>query len=92
MVTSFVAEKNNLTVWYYCLSHEQRKLVGSYFIYFPPGYSNNEIDLAFNYKDVLDEKIKAIQCHKTQIEDGKRIIKKMFTSKNFFEYFLVKKS
>lgn len=91
MVSSFLAKKNKIKIWYYCLSKEQTKNIKNYFIYFPPGYKKNEIDLSVNINDVIDEKIKAIKCHKTQIKDGNDIIKNILKNKDLNEYFLIKK-
>jgi len=61
---------------------------GKYFIYFPYGYKDNEIDEVVDIEDVWDTKVKAMYEHQTQIHDIERILSQ---SKNFpkKEYFLV---
>lgn len=91
MVSSFLAKKNKIKIWYYCLSKEQTKYIKDYFIFFPSGYKKNEIDLSVNINDLVDKKIKVIKCHKTQIKDGNNIIKTILKNKNIYEHFLIKK-
>jgi len=80
MATSYVFEKTQFvrTVLYYCITEKQRVLVskytpGGYFIYFPPGYSRSEIDKVVDISDVWDTKIAAMNSHKSQMKDIKRI-------------------
>ncbi len=46
-----------------------------YFIYFPPGYKKRDIDLRINTKDVWKKKVEAMNQHKSQSEDIKRVLK-----------------
>jgi len=48
-----------------------------YFIYFPSGFKRNQVDEVVSIEDVWDKKVKAINCHKTQIEDAKKILEKL---------------
>jgi LmbE family N-acetylglucosaminyl deacetylase len=72
MVTTFVFKKSKFAkkLYYYCLNNNEREPSDDYFIYFPPGYSPNEIDLTVDVSKYWDKKIKAIACHNSQI-DGK---------------------
>ncbi len=94
MITSFVAKKipSVKEVWYYCISdrsHKLRRKIG-YFIYFPKGYSQKEIDKVVQVKNVWDTKVKAMRQHKSQIADVNRILLlQRFNPKE--EYFLVTK-
>ena len=91
MVTTFVFEKLKFvkTLLYHCMPESQSKFVRGYFIYFPPGYKKNEIDMVIDVKDVWDKKIEAIKAHKSQVKDGKMILSFMpHIPKK--EYFLVK--
>ncbi len=93
LISSFLAFKNKLDIFYFCLDKNQRKLIKNYFIFFPDGYSKDQIQLEVDIKDVINEKIKAINCHKTQVKDGELIInnikkypqyqKEFFLYKNF---------
>ncbi len=73
MVTSFLAQKYHLTVFYYARIKTNKKRP-PYFIFFPPGYNKKDLDLIVDVSDVFDKKINAMKCHQTQIEDAKRII------------------
>jgi LmbE family N-acetylglucosaminyl deacetylase len=61
-----------------------------YFIYFPPGYSEAEIDLQINIEPVWETKVKAMHCHQTQIKDIRNILKHQ-QSLPKVEHFLIKK-
>lgn len=94
MITSFVAKKVKSVkeVWYYCISdrfHAIRRRVG-YFIYFPKGYSKEEINKIVNVKEVWSTKVRAMKQHQTQINDVNRILLlQKFMPKE--EYFLIRR-
>lgn len=92
MVSSFVFQKTACIeeIWYHCISRKASLLVNNYFIYFPPGYDNSEIDKTVDVSGVLDEKIQAIKAHASQKNDVKWILKSLeiFPKE---EYFLVTK-
>lgn len=92
MIASYVFEKTSFIkeIWYYCLSDKMRKLIPAYFIYFPPGYKKEEVDLVIDVKDFWSTKRKAILQHKSQIKDVISMLAlETFSAKE--EYFLVKK-
>lgn len=91
MVSSYIAQKLKLTVYYFCLNHQQRKLIKDYFIYFPDGYEDNQISLAVDIKKVINKKIEAIKAHQTQKRDGIMIISNLKKTVFQREYFIVKK-
>lgn len=78
MVTSYVFHR--LTgvqeLWYYCLNQEfaNRDRQEEYFIYYPPGYSNAEINYVVNTESMWDLKVEAMKLHKSQIKDAESII------------------
>ena len=89
MVTTFVFHKLPFvkTLLYYCIRQDERRKTSDYFIYFPPGYKDSEIDKTVNIKDVWETKVKAMKMHKSQIHDAKRILKMLkYLPKE--EYFL----
>ncbi|MCX7955601.1 MAG: PIG-L family deacetylase [Patescibacteria group bacterium] len=92
MISSYLALKNNLEILYFCLEENQRKTIKDYFIYFPPGYKKNEIDLEFDISDFLEEKIKSIQCHKSQSKDGRLIINNLIKNKSYLKEFFIYKN
>lgn len=71
LVTTFVFEKLSgiSMLWYYCSSDRLRSLVKNYFIYFPPGYKQTEIDMTVNISSVWDTKVRAMQQHTSQNDD-----------------------
>lgn len=92
MVTTYVFErlKSAQELWYYCVSAQYRQLMTDYYIYFPTGYRDDEVDKVVDVSDVWEQKLQAIQAHASQKEDIN-----MFLSKTNDlpkkEYFLVLK-
>lgn len=61
----------------YCLSQYQTdQFLEGYFIYRPPGYRPEEIDLIFDTSDVWDRKMRAMQCHRSQVADMHKILER----------------
>ncbi len=92
MITSFLYEKMDYlkVLMHYCISKESRALEEPYFIYFPPGYSKNEISETYDISTVWDKKIASILAHKSQKHDAIRVMKKLEKLPKE-EHFLVKK-
>jgi N-acetylglucosamine malate deacetylase 2 len=61
----------------------------NYFIYFPSGYLESEINEIVDIKPVFSQKIAAIRCHKSQSHDANRVIALLLISPKK-EYFLVR--
>lgn len=78
MISSFIYIKNECIreLHYLCLDEKQRGLGQDYFIYFPPGYSDNEITKRVDITPVLDKKIEAIKKHSSQIKDVEQMLEK----------------
>lgn len=76
LITSFVFEKAQSVkeLWYYCNSEAVRATVKSYFIYWPPGYKDSEISKTVNIEMLWDTKIKAMNCHRSQMHDVEKIL------------------
>lgn len=90
MISSYLAEKHHLSVLYFCLNKKQRQTIKNYFIYFPEGYPDNQIDLKIKLnKDLIEKKIQAINCHQTQKKDGQQIINNIRLNQE--ECFLLKR-
>jgi len=47
-----------------------------YFIFFPPGFDRDDVDLVVDISKVFDIKCAAAECHVSQIHDVERIIKR----------------
>lgn len=45
-----------------------------YFVYFPEGYSQDEITTRVDYSCCWDEKVKAMMVHQSQIKDVKELL------------------
>lgn len=90
MVSSFVFYKLPFVkvMLQHCINEDSRKKMGDYFIYFPPGYKKNEVDLIINVENEWKLKEKAMMAHKSQFADAKRILK-MRQDLPKEEYFLV---
>lgn len=73
----------------YCLPFQRTLLMrGKYFIHFPYGYTDEEIDEVIDIGDIWETKVKAMHQHISQLHDVKRILEQSY---NFpqKEYFLV---
>lgn len=90
-ITNFVAEKFEFVkkIMYFCISDAMRKFVSDYFIYFPEGYNENEVDEVVDVSEVWDKRIEAIKAHQSQRKDGDSLL--LWLEKlPKKEYFLVK--
>ena len=92
MITSYIFEKVPYAkeVWYYCISKERTDAMEPYFIYYPPGYTQEQIDKIVYVSGVWEQKIQAMQQHESQKNDVERVLR----NTNKFpkeEYFLLKK-
>lgn len=94
LVCSHIAQKNKKIkeLFYFCLSKKQRKIIGGdYFIFFPPGYSQKEIEYYFDYKAYWNKKVKAIKTHLSQKHDAIQILKNLKKEEKKEYYFSFKK-
>ncbi len=92
MITAYVFEKLPFIkeLLYYCISEQNRALHEKYFIYFPPGYTQAEIDKVVDVSTVWDMKVKAMHEHLSQRADAERILKRSEKLPRE-EYFLAKR-
>ena len=79
LVTTFVFKKLPFvkTLMHYCIDKKAAAKMSDYFIYFPPGYSRNEIDRIENIEKVWEIKKRAMLAHKSQAKDAKRILNRV---------------
>jgi LmbE family N-acetylglucosaminyl deacetylase len=77
MISTYVFERYESIreLWYFCISKKERDMISDYFIYFPTGLKEDNIDLIIDVSEVWDIKLSAIKAHKSQIKDAKEIIK-----------------
>jgi LmbE family N-acetylglucosaminyl deacetylase len=92
MITSFIFEHTEYVqeLWYYCMSEYARSFQKPYFIYFPPGYKDNEISKVVNIEPVWEQKVAAMSEHKSQKHDIDNIIG-AFRYRKKEEYFIILK-
>ncbi len=90
MITSYVYRENRSidAIWYNCVSESVSKLMQSYFVFFPPGFKREDVDMIVNVKRTFTKKIAAARCHKTQYKDALRVIARWLISPKE-EWFLV---
>jgi len=93
LTTSFVAQKCSYvkTVLYYCLDNTQVKQTPKdYFIFFPPVYKKENIDLRIDISSTIQKKLKAIKTHRSQLKDINQIISR-FKKRGKEECFIIGK-
>ena len=71
MIVSYLFDKLHFVrkVLYYCISEQQQVLNENYFIFFPPGYRESQVDMIQDVSGVWDRKIAAILKHQSQKAD-----------------------
>jgi len=78
MIASYVFHRLTYIkeLWYYCLNQKyaNRERQDGYFVYFPPGYAESEIDKIVDTSSVWETKVKAMHEHKSQIKDVESIL------------------
>lgn len=82
-VTTFVFKKLSYVkyVYYYCLDKEHRAPVKKYFIYFPPGYTDSEINWKHDVSNIWHHKVEAMKIHRSQTKDVRRILNRYRNNK-----------
>ncbi len=79
LVTTFVFHRLSFVreLFYYCNNLERSKILGEdYFIHFPGGYKQSEINEFIDVSKYWDIKISAMMAHKSQRFDAERILSK----------------
>jgi N-acetylglucosamine malate deacetylase 2 len=91
MITSYVFEHSSVQeLWYYCMNEYARSFQKPYFIYFPPGYKDDEISKVVDIEPVWDQKVEAMLKHESQKHDIENILG-AFRKRRKEEYFLIMK-
>lgn len=92
LVTTFVFYRLPFvkTLWQYCISEKQSQWMDDYFIYFPPGYKESEIDKVVDVEPVWEKKRAAMLAHESQKKDALKILKR-YEKLPKKEHFLVMK-
>lgn len=76
LVTSAVFKKTPSVkeLWYYVEDAEFVNKLEDYFVYFPPGYTREQVDKVVDISDVWETKIKAMWAHQSQKGDVEWIL------------------
>ncbi len=73
---AFIHQKITKKLYFYCIPKWRARLFKRYFVYFPPGYTDQEITTTIDIEDIWNTRIAAMRQHKSQIHDVNRIIRK----------------
>jgi N-acetylglucosamine malate deacetylase 2 len=77
MTTTYAYKKTSIPkkLYYHCMPKGfWHKFMDDYFVYFPEGYSEEEITTRIDYGSVVDIKKQAMCEHKSQMKDVKRLL------------------
>ncbi|HVZ58571.1 MAG TPA: PIG-L deacetylase family protein [Patescibacteria group bacterium] len=91
LVTTYVFKKYSFVkkLMYYVTTKKESDLMQDYFIYFPLGFEKTEVDEIVDITSVWQKKLKAMHCHKSQINDVERVLRNKKDLPRE-EYFLIK--
>jgi N-acetylglucosamine malate deacetylase 2 len=75
-ITTYVFEKLSFVkeLWYFGITEERRKAFDDYYIYFPQGYKESEIDKTMDVSSVWEQKLQSIHAHQSQLHDVEKIL------------------
>lgn len=92
MISSYVFERleSAKTLMLHCITDIMRNALPSYYVYQPPGYKKGEIDHVEDITNVWEQKVQAINSHKSQLKDTNKMLN-LFSNFPKEEYFLVKR-
>ena len=92
MVTSFLYRNHPEidAIWYNCVRKEVSESMKEYFVFFPPGFEREDVDLVVDISSVFTQKIAAASCHVSQQGDVDRTVNRWMKLPRE-EWFLVEK-
>ena len=93
MVTSFIYRKNESidAIWYNCVSREVSDSMSDYFVYFPPGFLREQVDMIVDISGVFTQKVAAAMCHKSQKKDSDRVVARWMEAPKEEWFFVTKR-
>lgn len=93
MISSYIYRENKSidAIWYSCTTKSSSNLMGKYFVFFPPGFDRDEVDMVVHVGSVFSKKIAAAKCHKSQQKDVLRVIDKWLVSPKEELFFVTKR-
>lgn len=77
MITTYSYLHTNTAnkLYYNCIAKEMRdKMMEDYFVYFPEGYSKEDITTRIDFSKYWDRRVEAMKAHRSQIKDADRIL------------------
>lgn len=88
LVTSFVLRNMRRKIkLFHLVEHKNfARFTGGYFVFFPPGFSDDEIDVTIDITDTWNLKKQAMRAHKSQKHDADKIllVKRFLPKKEYF--------
>ncbi len=92
MITSYVwREHTDIdAIWYHVTRKETSDDMQDYFVYFPPGFLRDEVDMIVDITAVFTAKLAAANCHTSQMKDVERTVRRWMNQPKE-EWFLVLK-
>lgn len=92
-IVSYLFERKTYLqkILYFVMPVELRTLIPDYFVFMPPGYKKEHIDLTVHIEDVWDKKVAAIHCHKSQKADASTMLKWMLQVPKEEHFQIIKK-
>ncbi|MFA9288329.1 MAG: PIG-L deacetylase family protein [Weeksellaceae bacterium] len=75
----------------FCLLKEQTDGWDDYFVYVPPGYTKDQVDLFVDVSSVWETRIKAVYEHKTQLKDVEMVIEDLMLSDKTEPFLVIEK-
>ncbi|MFZ5535305.1 MAG: PIG-L deacetylase family protein [Patescibacteria group bacterium] len=93
MVTSYVYSKNADidAIWYNCASRDVSDSMQDYFVFFPPGFLREEVDMVVDISGVFTQKVAAAHCHTSQQKDVDRVVTRWMTVPKEEWFFVTKR-
>lgn len=78
MITSFVFRNTPSidAILYTVTSKIASEAMNDYFVFFPPGFTREQVDLVVDVSDVFDRKLAAAQSHASQAKDVARVTRR----------------
>lgn len=93
MITSYVYRENRSidAIWYNCVSEFVSSMMKDYFVFFPPGFKRDAVDMIVSVRRTFTKKVAAAKCHKTQYKDALRVIARWLISPKEEWFFVTKR-
>lgn len=76
LITTFVFKKSSSVreLWYFCLREQEQSFYTDYYIYFPPGCRDSEIDKVMDVSSTWEQRLASIAAHTSQKHDMKKLL------------------